>query len=237
MSEPTLRRAWSPKDYDDTVRDAAKHRALPGIPESVQEATGAQWIPIHTAEEKQDREIVADLLGPAGRKFITDDRGGSYHYQLGTVEDAPWWGPGLVPETVDGEHRVLSCTVAGRHRVRPDPWRRVRRLRAVIAVAVVVLVMALGALWASSRAHAEVIDLCPSGVSGVASPATTCGFADNVRSAFYGQPGWTVLAYSPATRGVYVMTCGHAVTGNGWWDPKRCIGTGAGSSALVVYIA
>ena len=150
-----------------------------------------------------------------------------------------------VPPWADGRHdrdddpfAVTSCTIAGRHRVRADPFRRVRRLRAVLIVAVLVLVMALAALWASSRAGAETFDVCPSGLSGVATPDTSCAFADSVRAAFYWQPSWTVIARSPVTGKFYTMQCSRTdTTGTGWYDSKRCFGVNDAGAVLVVYVA
>ena len=148
--------------------------------------------------------------------------------ELGIVEGAPW-AKRSDPEFVDldpEDYTVTSCTVAGRHRARVDMWPRYRRLRAVLIVAVVVLVMALAALWASQQAHAETFDVCPS-----------CAFADNVRRAFYWEPGWTVIATSPVTGKFYTMQCVRTLTDNLWLDPKRCYGVNDSGAVLVVYIA
>ncbi|QBP30249.1 hypothetical protein KDW77_gp35 [Mycobacterium phage Pinnie] len=160
---------------------------------------------------------------------------------LGTVPGAPW-AKRLDPDFVDldpEDYRVVSCTIPrGRHRARPDYWRRVRRLRRVLIVAVVVLVAAVGALWASQRANAEWFDECPSGLSGVATPDTSCAFADNVRAAFYWQPGWTVIATSPVTGKFYTMQCSRTATDVWHWtNPKRCYGVNDAGAVLVVYIA
>ena len=49
---------------------------------------------------------------------------------------------------------------------------------------------------------------CPSGRDGViAGTPTTCAFADDVRSAWFGQPGNPVIAYSPVTDQTYRMFC------------------------------
>ncbi len=153
---------------------------------------------------------------------------------------APWQRR-LDPEFVDPDeedYRVVSCTVTGRHRARPDYGRRARRLRRVLIVAVVVLVAALGALWASQRANAETFDVCPSGLTGVATPDTSCAFADSVRAAFYWQPGWTVIATSPVTGKFYTMQCRRQATDVWeWTNPKRCFGVNDAGAVLVVYIA
>ena len=58
-------------------------------------------------------------------------------------------------------------------------------------------------------AHADGLFLtCPSGRDGViAGTATSCAFADDVRSAWFGQPGNPVIAYSPVTDQSYRMFC------------------------------
>lgn len=58
-------------------------------------------------------------------------------------------------------------------------------------------------------AHADVLFVtCPSGRDGVvAGTPTTCAFADNVRRAWFGQPGNPVIAYSPVTDQSYRMFC------------------------------
>lgn len=95
----------------------------------------------------------------------------------------------------------------------------------------------LGAMWGAQAAKADTEDLwtCPSGVSAVATPDTSCPFADNVRQAWYNQPGRTVYAYSPVTGKVYPMTCDPAVTSS-WGEAKRCFGMSPGGDYLVVYV-
>lgn len=136
-------------------------------------------------------------------------------------------------------YRVISCEVgAGRHREPTDPRRPFRRIRAVLVVAVVVLVLALGAPWASTHAKAESFDVCPSGLTGVATADTSCAFADSVRASFYWQPSWTVFAKSPVTGKFYTMQCSRTdTTGTGWLDSKRCFGLNDAGVALIVFIA
>ncbi|AKF14536.1 hypothetical protein SEA_CAMBIARE_34 [Mycobacterium phage Cambiare] len=158
---------------------------------------------------------------------------------LGTVEGAPW-AKRSDPEFVDlddEDYRVTSCTIAGRHRARPNYERRVGRLRRVLIVAVVVLVAALAALWASQQAKADTFTTCPSGLSGVATADTSCEFADSVRASFYGQLGWNPIAYSPVTGKFYTMQCARAWTTNAWFAPKRCWGVNEYGVGLVVFIA
>ncbi|WP_255604778.1 hypothetical protein [Mycolicibacterium xanthum] len=81
----------------------------------------------------------------------------------------------------------------------------------------------------------ENFKLCPSGLSGVASADTSCAFADSVRSAWYSSPSSTVVAYSPVTHQSYLMHCTSAVT-DIWPEAKRCVGTNAQGTLLVVYI-
>lgn len=86
-------------------------------------------------------------------------------------------------------------------------------------------------------AEADVFDVCPSGLTGVATPDTSCAFADNVRRAWYGQPGTTVIAYSPVTDKFYTMQCHLATTTMWWGNPKRCWGVNAYGAVLVVFVA
>lgn len=100
-------------------------------------------------------------------------------------------------------------------------------------------VVAAGVLTSAPAASAvvEQFDVCASGVSGVVTADTSCGFADNVYRAFYSQVDWTVFAYSPATRLIYTMQCVSAFTDVGWAYPKRCFGVNGHGDPLVVYIA
>ena len=81
----------------------------------------------------------------------------------------------------------------------------------------------------------ENLVYCPSGYSAVATTDTSCAFADNVESAWYGQPGNPVYAWSPVTDLIYTMTCGPGRTDR-WWEAKRCFGVNAYGHVLVVYI-
>lgn len=129
----------------------------------------------------------------------------------------------------------LYCSLgAGRPRANP-PRRRWRWLVAIMAL---VAVLTVGALWAAQRAKAETFDVCPSGVSGVASFDTSCAFADSVRAAFYWQPSWTIFAKSPVTGKIYTMQCSRTDTsGTGWLDSKRCFGVNDAGAVLIVFIA
>ena len=59
--------------------------------------------------------------------------------------------------------------------------------------------VALGSLVGAGTASADKFTVCPSGMSGVSTDDTSCAFADNVRWAWYSQPGNIVTAYSPVT--------------------------------------
>jgi len=85
-------------------------------------------------------------------------------------------------------------------------------------------------------AKAESFDICPSGMSGVATDDTSCAFADNVRFSWYAQPGTIVTAFSPVTGKTYTMQCTLANT-NTWPDAKRCVGVNAQGRGLIVYIS
>ena len=63
-----------------------------------------------------------------------------------------------------------------------------------------------------SPGEVENFRLCPSGLTGVASAETSCAFADNVRRAWYGQPGSVITAHSPVTGRLYTMRCAAADT-------------------------
>lgn len=86
-----------------------------------------------------------------------------------------------------------------------------------------------------ASAPVENFRICPSGVSGVASDETSCAFADSVRSSWYSNPGPSITAYSPVTHQSYVMHCLSAVT-DVWPQARRCVGTNAQGTLLVVYI-
>ena len=91
-------------------------------------------------------------------------------------------------------------------------------------------------LIAAPRATAETFDICPSGMSGVATDDTSCAFADNVRFSWYAQPGTIVTAFSPVTGKTYTMQCTWTST-NTWPDAKRCVGVNANGAGLIVYIS
>lgn len=278
MSDPTvnpkLDQVWSPADYDDTVRDAGRHRAERGTLDE------AKWIPIHTVEAEQAEQIrhelgideaspklPAEKMTPDVEPFLpfrrkpgtvcqccsawpdekcergclstmTDEQ---QRLHRDTVLDQILAELDIQHEAETAEpYRVMSCEVgAGRHRVPVvDVFSAYRRIRAVVVIAVVVLVLALGALWASHEANAETFDICPSGVTGVASADTSCAFAEAVRTSFYWNPSWTIFAKSPVTGKFYTMQCSRTdTTGTGWSDSKRCYGINDAGVALIVFIA
>jgi hypothetical protein len=92
-----------------------------------------------------------------------------------------------------------------------------------------------GAVSLAPTASAEVFDVCPSGRSGVATADTSCAFAENVRWAWYSQPGTIVTAYSPVTHQVYTMQCTPTAT-TYWYEAKRCVGVNSYGVGLIVFI-
>ena len=97
-------------------------------------------------------------------------------------------------------------------------------------------VTAAGAiLMAAAPAQADVFTVCPSGMSGVSTEDTSCAFADNVRFAWYAQPGTIVTAYSPITRQTYTMQCTPTST-TYWPEAKRCVGVNSFGTGLIVYV-
>jgi len=102
--------------------------------------------------------------------------------------------------------------------------------------AAVICAALMFAALAVPTAKAEDFSLCPSGMSGVATPATTCEFADNVRYSWYAQPGAIVTAFSPVTGNTYVMQCAPTMT-DAWGEAKRCVGEGARGNILIVFIS
>jgi hypothetical protein len=84
-------------------------------------------------------------------------------------------------------------------------------------------------------AGADVFNVCPSGMSGVATADTSCAFADNVRWAWYSQPGTIVTAYSPVTQQAYTMQCTSTGT-TLWYEAKRCVGVNSHGVGLIVFV-
>jgi uncharacterized membrane protein len=106
---------------------------------------------------------------------------------------------------------------------------------AVLGISVAAAPAAIAEKNAPNPADEDFIT-CPSGRDGVvAGTATSCAFADDVRTAWLGQPGNPVIAYSPVTDQTYRMFCvgnktviftdGHSA------DAVECVG---GNDAEVV---
>ena len=87
----------------------------------------------------------------------------------------------------------------------------------------------------AGTANAENFTICPSGESGVSTADTSCAFADNVRWAWYSQPGTIVTAYSPVTGLYYTMQCTSTAT-TFWYEAKRCVGMNSYGVGLIVFI-
>ncbi len=92
-----------------------------------------------------------------------------------------------------------------------------------------------GPMAAAGTASAENFNICPSGVSGVSTADTSCAFADNVRWAWYSQPGTIVTAYSPITHQSYTMQCTPTAT-TFWPVAKRCVGVNSYGVGLIVFV-
>ena len=95
--------------------------------------------------------------------------------------------------------------------------------------------VALGSLVGAGTASADNFTVCPSGMSGVSTDDTSCAFADNVRWAWYSQPGNIVTAYSPVTHQSYAMQCTPTAT-TFWTVAKRCVGVNSYGVGLIVFI-
>ncbi|QFG06038.1 hypothetical protein KDW75_gp36 [Mycobacterium phage Mercurio] len=280
MSDNTIRPIWTPADYEETVADATKHRAIPGAYEAQAAlyAEAAEHAGRHRAAEP-----APEFGTTAHRLVLGADEGRPLPYRRNpATECLMCWSPAGAPcdpyciarlDAADQlAHRdaVIESTIAEVERLRlpaddmsPDvpPWADGRHLldepfeaiscgrhraasaprsrwRAVLAVAAVFAVPTIGALWFAGHAKAETFDVCPSGLSGVATPDTSCAFADSVRAAFYWQPGWTVIATSPVTGKFYTMQCSRTYTDVfSWSNPKRCFGVNDAGAVLVVYVA
>lgn len=298
MSDNNLRPIWTPADYEETLAEAAKHRAIPGayeaqaalyaeaervgrhrkphvitadvefgtkahemllgIPRSKQEAEGAALVPVPVDEGRPlpyrrnpDAECpscwapAGDLCDPFCLSRMAPDE--QIAHRNAVVEttiaeldagdmhpDVPPWADGRHMLEKLAEYSAIDCTI-GRHRSASAPRSR---WRAVLAVLAVFAVLTVGALWFAGHAKAETFDVCPSGLTGVASADTSCAFAEAVRAAFYWQPSWTVIATSPVTGKFYTMQCSRTDTsGTGWYDSKRCFGVNDAGAVLVVYVA
>ena len=110
-----------------------------------------------------------------------------------------------------------------------------RTMKKLIAVAGLGTAVALGSLVGAGTASADNFTVCPSGMSGVSTDDTSCAFADNVRWAWYSQPGNIVTAYSPVTHQSYTMQCTPTAT-TFWPVAKRCVGVNSYGVGLIVFI-
>jgi len=105
----------------------------------------------------------------------------------------------------------------------------------IVAASLLAGVAAATQIAMASPAGADAFSVCPSGTSGVATADTSCAFADNVRRAWYSQPGTIVMAHSPVTNQVLKMQCTSTATTR-WAEAKRCVGVNAHGAGLIVYI-
>lgn len=241
MSDHTLRPIWTPDDTRQTAIDAAQHRAEPAeamtpdvdddkpLPYK-RNPDGECLMCSEPAGRPCDPWCLALL--PAVQQIAHRDA-----VLARTLADLPDPDVSYL-DRLDGvgqPYRLMAdCSLgAGRHRAEVPK----RTLRRWLVLAVVGAVLTLGALWFAGHANAETFEVCPSGLTGVATSDTSCAFADNVRRAFYLQPSWTVFAYSPVTQKFYTMQCSRAFTDTSWSDPKRCFGINDAGVALVVYVA
>ena len=108
-------------------------------------------------------------------------------------------------------------------------------MKKAVAAAGLGAAVALGSLVGAGTASADNFTVCPSGMSGVSTDDTSCAFADNVRWAWYSQPGNIVTAYSPVTHQSYTMQCTPTAT-TFWPVAKRCVGVNSYGVGLIVFI-
>ena len=108
-------------------------------------------------------------------------------------------------------------------------------MKKILAAAGLGAAVALGSLVGAGTASAENFTICPSGMSGVSTDDTSCAFADNVRWAWYSQPGNIVTAYSPVTHQSYTMQCTPTAT-TFWSVAKRCVGVNSYGVGFIVFI-
>ena len=108
-------------------------------------------------------------------------------------------------------------------------------MKKLLAAAGLGAAVALGSLVGAGTASADNFTVCPSGMSGVSTDDTSCAFADNVRWAWYSQPGNIVTAYSPVTGQWYEMQCTPTAT-TFWYEAKRCVGVNSYGVGLIVFV-
>jgi hypothetical protein len=108
-------------------------------------------------------------------------------------------------------------------------------MKKILAAAGLGAALTVGTLLGAGSASADNFDICPSGESGVSTADTSCAFADNVRWAWYSQPGTIVTADSPVTHLAYTMQCTSTAT-TFWYEAKRCVGVNSYGVGLIVII-
>ena len=108
-------------------------------------------------------------------------------------------------------------------------------MKKALAAAGIGAALTVGTLTGAGAANAENFNICPSGESGVSTADTSCAFADNVRWAWYSQPGTIVTAYSPVTGLYYTMQCTSTST-TYWYEAKRCVGVNSYGVGLIVFV-
>ena len=113
--------------------------------------------------------------------------------------------------------------------------KKSRTMKKALAAAALGAAVALGSLVGAGTASADNFTVCPSGISGVSTDDTSCAFADNVRWAWYSQPGNIVTAYSPVTHQSYTMQCTPTAT-TFWPEAKRCVGVNSYGVGLIVFV-
>jgi hypothetical protein len=93
------------------------------------------------------------------------------------------------------------------------------------------------ALGLANPAHAdESFDTCPSGNSGIATPVTSCAFADSVRNQYFAEGGRTLLVvYSPVTGEQYEVRCDPAISHFNDGTSKTTVRCTGGNDAVVVF--
>jgi hypothetical protein len=110
-------------------------------------------------------------------------------------------------------------------------------MRGIGLIRVLAALAVVAGLAAAPTANAEDVNICPSGMTGVATADTSCAFAENVRAAWYAQPpGAVVTAYSPVTQQTYTMQCAPTVM-DSWPQAQRCSGVNSYGTSLVVFIS
>ena len=141
---------------------------------------------------------------------------------------------GMWPDSPSGRWGI-ELTGANRTLGKQSNRKEIRTMKKVLAVAGLGAALTLGSLVGAGAAQADVFTVCPSGMSGVSTDDTSCAFADNVRWAWYSQPGNIVTAYSPVTHQSYTMQCTPTAT-TFWPVAKRCVGVNSYGVGLIVFV-